>query len=100
MTTETPTLPNVVEFRGVSKTYNAGRADAFTAVTDVTFKIPDLPDKGEFISILGPSGCGKSTILRMIAGLEPQHPCTAGEVLVEGHSVNGPGPDLGMVFQD
>ncbi len=91
---------NVVEFRNVGKTYNSGRPDAFTAVTDVSFEIPDLPDKGEFISILGPSGCGKSTILRMLAGLEPQHPCTTGEVLVEGKPVFGPGPDRGMVFQD
>lgn len=100
MSSETSALQNVVEFHGVSKTYNAARPDAFTAVTDVSFTIPDLPNKGEFISILGPSGCGKSTILRMIAGLEPQHPCTTGTVLVEGKPVTGPGPDRGMVFQD
>lgn len=93
-------MPNVVEFQNVSKTYHAGRPDAFTAVTDVSFTIPDLADAGEFISILGPSGCGKSTILRMIAGLEPQHPCTTGRVLVDGVPVHGPGPDRGMVFQD
>lgn len=100
MTSESATMQNVVEFRNVSKTYNAGRADAFTAVTDISFHIPDLSDEGEFIAILGPSGCGKSTILRMIAGLEPQHPCTTGEVLVDGKPVLGPGPDRGMVFQD
>ncbi len=91
---------NVVEFRSVGKTYNAGRPDAFTAVQDINFVIPDVPDHGEFISVLGPSGCGKSTILRMIAGLTPQHPPTVGDVLVEGQRVLGPGPDRGMVFQD
>jgi len=91
---------NIVEFRSVTKTYNAGRHDAFTAVTDVSFEVPDLHGQGEFISVLGPSGCGKSTILRMIAGLEPQHPATTGDVLVEGNPVGGPGPDRGMVFQD
>jgi len=91
---------NIVEFKNVSKTYNAGRADAFTAVKNVSFEIPDLHQAGEFIAILGPSGCGKSTILRMIAGLEPQHPATTGEVLVCGQPVLGPGPDRGMVFQD
>ena len=91
---------NVVEFRNVTKTYNAGRPDAFTAVQDITFEIPDIPDHGEFIAVLGPSGCGKSTILRMIAGLQPQHPATTGEVLVDGNPVLGPGPDRGMVFQD
>ncbi|MCU0962410.1 MAG: ABC transporter ATP-binding protein [Pirellulaceae bacterium] len=93
-------LPHVVEFRHVTKTYNAGQANAFTAIRDVSFVVEELPGKGEFICVLGPSGCGKSTILRLIAGLEPQHPPTQGEVLVLGHSVAGPGPDRGMVFQD
>lgn len=93
-------LNHVVEFKNVSKTYNFGRHDAFTAVQNVSFVVEDIPDEGEFIAILGPSGCGKSTILRMIAGLQPQHPCTSGEVLVDGKVVSGPGPDRGMVFQD
>lgn len=90
----------VVEFRGVTKTYNPGRYNEFTAIRDVTFVVEDLDAKGEFVSILGPSGCGKSTILRLIAGLEPQHPATTGEVSVLGGPVLGAGPDRGMVFQD
>jgi NitT/TauT family transport system ATP-binding protein len=92
--------PHVVEFRGVSKTYNAGRPGAFTAIRDVSFVVEDLIGKGEFICVLGPSGCGKSTILRLIAGLAPQHPPSHGEVLVLGRHVSGPGSDRGMVFQD
>jgi ABC-type nitrate/sulfonate/bicarbonate transport system ATPase subunit len=92
--------PSVVEFRAVSKTYNAGRVNAYTAIRDVTFVVEDLVAKGEFICTLGPSGCGKSTILRLIAGLEPQFPATTGEVLVFGKPVTGAGPDRGMVFQD
>ena len=95
-----PSVPHVVEFRSVTKTYNAGRSNAFTAIENVTFAVPDLPDKGEFIGVLGPSGCGKSTILRLIAGLTPQHPPTTGEVLVLNRPVAGPGADRGMVFQD
>jgi NitT/TauT family transport system ATP-binding protein len=92
--------PHVVQFRDVTKTYNAGLPNEFTAIRDVSFVVPDLPGKGEFVCILGPSGCGKSTILRLIAGLEPQHPATAGDVHVFGQSVEGPGADRGMVFQD
>lgn len=92
-------LPRIVEFRNVTKIYGKGKT-AFTAVKDINFVVEDIPDVGEFISILGPSGCGKSTILRMIAGLTPQHPPTHGEVLVEGKPVLGPGATRGMVFQD
>ena len=92
--------PPVVEFHHVTKTYNAGTSKEFTAIRDVKFVIEDIPDKGEFVCALGPSGCGKSTVMRMIAGLAPQHPPTSGEVLVLGKPLEGPGPDRGMVFQD
>ncbi len=92
--------PPVVVFKDVTKTYNAGQANAFTAIKDVSFVVEDLPDNGEFVCILGPSGCGKSTILRLIAGLSPQCPQTSGEVLVQNSPVKGPGADRGMVFQD
>jgi len=71
-----------------------------TVIRDVTFSVPDLPDKGEFISILGPSGCGKSTVLRLIAGLRPHYPATEGTVLVGNKPVTRPGSDRSMVFQD
>lgn len=96
MTTPLPALPPVVQFTNVSKTYETG----LTAIRDITFTVEDRPDRGEFVSILGPSGSGKSTILRLIAGLRPQHPATAGTVLVGGAPVTGPGSDRGMVFQD
>jgi NitT/TauT family transport system ATP-binding protein len=92
--------PDVVRFDKVTKTYNNGRANAYTAIKDVSFVVEDLVDKGEFVCVLGPSGCGKSTILRMIAGLEPQHPPTSGQVLVFGRPVTSAGADRGMVFQD
>jgi NitT/TauT family transport system ATP-binding protein len=93
-------LPRVVEFRNVTKTYNAGKPNEYTAIRDVSFFVEDLPNKGEFVCVLGPSGCGKSTILRLIAGLTPQHPATLGDVLVQGVPVAAPGADRGMVFQD
>jgi NitT/TauT family transport system ATP-binding protein len=88
-------LGNVVEFSHVTK-----RFGGLTVIRDVTFCVPDLPNKGEFIAILGPSGCGKSTVLRLIAGLPPHHPPTEGTVLVAGKPVLCPGSDRSMVFQD
>jgi len=89
-------VPAVVAFDKVTKTYD----DGFTAIKNVTFTVEDEPSKMEFVTILGPSGCGKSTILRLIAGLSPQHPASSGTVLVSGRPVDGPGADRGMVFQD
>lgn len=91
---------HLVEFRDVTKIFNVGKSNAITAIRNISFAVEDLADSGEFISILGPSGSGKSTILRLIAGLEPQHPPTTGEVLVNGSPVTMPGSDRGMVFQD
>ena len=88
--------PAVVVFDRVTKTYDNG----FTAIKDVSFVVEDTPDRMEFVTILGPSGCGKSTVLRLIAGLTPQHPPTSGAVLVGGNPVVAPGADRGMVFQD
>src|SRR4029450_914931 len=90
-----PTPPPVVEFRNVTKKFGS-----LTVIRNVTFSVPDLPNKGEFIAILGPSGCGKSTVLRLIAGLRPHHPATEGTVLVADRPVTHPGSDRSMVFQD
>jgi NitT/TauT family transport system ATP-binding protein len=86
---------NVVEFQDVTK-----RFGNTTIIRDVSFAVPDRPDKGEFVAILGPSGCGKSTVLRLIAGLRPHHPATSGHVLVGGTLAGPPGSDRSMVFQD
>jgi NitT/TauT family transport system ATP-binding protein len=53
-------------------------------------------ERGAFVSVVGPSGCGKTTFLRIVAGLEP---ATAGDVLLDGRTVRGPGGDRGFVFQ-
>jgi NitT/TauT family transport system ATP-binding protein len=92
--------PAAVVFQEVTKIYGAGTPREYTAISNVSFTIPDLPDHGEISSFLGPSGCGKSTVLRLVAGLEPQHPPTRGSVMVLGQTVVGPGADRGMVFQD
>jgi len=92
--------PAAVEFRHVSKVYSPGTPREYVAISDVSFTIPDVADHGEISSFLGPSGCGKSTVLRLVAGLAPQHPPTSGTVTVLGREIRGPGADRGMVFQD
>lgn len=77
-----------IELRSVSKTFDNG----FHAMEAVDLTI----DPGEFVSIVGVSGCGKSTLLRILAGLIP---ATAGRVEVAGSPVNGPRPEVGLMFQ-
>lgn len=52
---------------------------------------------GEALAIVGPSGCGKTTLLRILAGLE--HP-DRGEVLIDGHPVQGVGAERAIIFQE
>ena len=52
---------------------------------------------GEFVSIIGPSGCGKSTLFNIIGGLTGDY---AGTVTVEGATISGTHPAIGMVFQE
>lgn len=52
--------------------------------------------QGEILTVLGPSGCGKTTLLNMIAGfLNP----TSGDLTLGGKTIEGPGAERGMVFQ-
>jgi ABC-2 type transport system ATP-binding protein len=63
--------------RGFIRSLVAPRHTDFTAVSDVSFRIP----AGELVALLGPNGAGKSTIIKMLTGiLSP----TAGNVEVAG----------------
>jgi ABC-type nitrate/sulfonate/bicarbonate transport system ATPase subunit len=82
----------ILQVRGVERRF-AGTGGATTLALEAT----DLDvAENHFITILGPSGCGKSTLLRIVAGLDQP---TAGEVLLDGRHIGGPGADRGMVFQ-
>ena len=97
MTAATETAhPNVLELRGVSKTFRTPDGKEFQAIRDIDFVVPDLPGRGEFRVFLGPSGCGKSTVLNIVAGLIRP---TTGTASLRGRPIPGPGPDRGMVFQ-
>jgi NitT/TauT family transport system ATP-binding protein len=82
-----------LSLRAVGKVYRNARGERVQAVDDVTLDV----SPGEFVCLLGPSGCGKSTLLNMFAGLDRP---TAGEVLIDGRPVRGPGPDRTVLFQE
>jgi NitT/TauT family transport system ATP-binding protein len=62
------------------------------ALRDVTLSLAE----NEFVSLVGASGCGKSTLLSIVAGLLD---FDAGDILVDGAPMTGPGLDRGVVFQ-
>src|ERR1700735_4622715 len=47
-------------------------------------------DEGQVVTLLGANGAGKSTTLRAISGLAKP---AAGEILFDGHSIAGFGPE-------
>ena len=80
-----------IQVRRVGKLFKS-KGREVQALQDVSLDIR----ANEFITFVGASGCGKSTLLRSIGGLE-QH--SAGEILVDGRPIHGPGIDRAMVFQ-
>jgi ABC-type taurine transport system ATPase subunit len=80
-----------VSFADVSVTYGAGDGRV-AALAGISLSF----GAGDFVCIVGPSGCGKTTLTQTLAGfLRP----SSGTVSIEGHVVEGPGADRGVVFQ-
>ncbi len=83
--------PPLLEISGLYKRFYT-KAGEVVALQDINLTV----HRREFMCVLGQSGCGKSTLIRILAGLETP---SAGQVLVDGSPVTGPGRDRGMVFQ-
>lgn len=81
----------ILEVKNLSKRFIGSQGET-DALRDVGFKV----HRREFVCVIGPSGCGKSTLVRILAGLEAH---SAGEVLLDGKPIAGPGRERGMVFQ-
>jgi NitT/TauT family transport system ATP-binding protein len=80
------------QFERVSLSFDTPKGK-LRVVDDVTYDIHD----GDFIAVIGPSGCGKTTMMGMLAGFQKP---TTGKVLFDGHPVQGPGPERGVIFQE
>ena len=86
-------LDNVlIEAKQLSKIYASKDGEDIIALQSIDFSIPD----GAFVSVVGRRGCGKSTLIKIFAGLIT---CTSGSIEIEGKPIQGPGPDVGVVFQ-
>ena len=91
MTNTATTAVAKISVQEVHKTFPL-RNEEFIALDGVSLDIAD----NEFVTAVGPSGCGKSTLMNILAGLEEP---SAGEALVDGRPVDGPGPERGVIFQ-
>ena len=56
----------MIKIDNLTKTYNYKKANAFTALTDVSLTVED----GEMLAIIGKSGAGKSTLLHIIGCID------------------------------
>ena len=79
-----------LEMQAISKRFTDSRQAALKDIDLVC-------EPGEFVVVVGPSGCGKTTLLNIAAGMVRHD---AGQLLLDGKPVNGPGPDRAMVFQE
>ena len=81
----------ILDIKNVSKSYGSGN-NITQVLDDINLTMRD----GEFVAIVGFSGSGKTTLISAIAGLiKPD----SGTLLFKGESIDGPGPERGLVFQ-
>ena len=82
----------IIEARNVEKVYGKPGESRIQVIAPTDLSV--YP--GEILALLGPSGSGKSTLLRILTGLSKP---SAGQVLWHGNPVDGPCPNVSIVFQ-
>ncbi|GIZ11980.1 taurine ABC transporter ATP-binding subunit [Pseudomonas sp. NCCP-436] len=80
----------LLELEHVSAQYPGA---ANTVLSDLSLNLG--PD--QLLVALGPSGSGKTTLLNLIAGFITP---SAGRISLDGRTIEGPGAERGVVFQD
>jgi NitT/TauT family transport system ATP-binding protein len=80
-----------LEARNISMEFTR-RQRTVEVLRDVTVQV----EASHFVSIVGASGCGKTILLRIVDGLITP---TAGDIMLDGRLVVGPGRDRAFVFQ-
>jgi putative ABC transport system ATP-binding protein len=70
----------MIELRNVTKVFNAGKSNEFTAVRDVSLAI----EFGKVSVLKGPSGSGKTTLLGLVGGMARP---TSGRIFLDGKEI-------------
>ena len=92
----------MIEIKNITKIYNPGKSNEFTALKDISLTIGD----GEMTAIIGKSGAGKSTLLHIMACIDNYQ---NGEYRIDGtlvkqiserDSARIRNEKIGMVMQD
>lgn len=92
----------MIEIKNITKIYNPGKSNEFTALKDISLTIGD----GEMTAIIGKSGAGKSTLLHIMACIdnyqngEYRIDGTLVKQLSERDSARIRNEKIGMVMQD
>ena len=81
-----------LELQNVSKGFGPA-SNRYEVLKDANLSV----EKNEFVAVIGFSGSGKSTLMALLAGLERPD---SGKVMLDGKEVTGPGPNLGIMFQN
>ena len=82
----------LLEVKGVTLQYKTPRH-----LVTATYRVDFSVQRSDRYVILGPSGCGKTTLLKAVGGFMPP---AEGSIHINSRTIESPGPDRMMVFQE
>lgn len=84
-------MNQMISCNKISKTFDTARGPVHV-IDEISLDVKE----NEFVVLFGPGQCGKSTVINCLSGLET---ISSGSVMVNGKTVDAPGPDRGVVYQ-